>query len=253
MKHIQVTQEEQIATLWLNRPAVRNAFDEEMIAEMVQALEHLAFNEDIVMLVIRGKGKVFSAGADLQWMQQVVNYSYEENIRESAQLQKLFHALYQFPVFTVAAVHKACMGGANGIIAACDWVMAEEQTQFRFSEVKLGLVPATIAPFIMKRTGEFPARALMLTGKGFFAPKALQMGLVDELFAGTPDGQLRALQKEMMENAPQAVRKTKSLLQRVAGKDMTNEVVRDTVKTIAQARVSDEGQARIRQFLEKTK
>ncbi len=245
---------DRIATLWLSRPEKRNAFHEQMIDELLVALEKLRLDESLRALVIRGKGQVFSAGADLEWMQSVMNYSFNENKLESKQLYRLFYAVYSFPVPVICLVHGASFGGANGIVAASDISMAENNARFRFSEVQLGLLPATISPFVIRRIGEFYARELMLTGLEFDAAKALQAGLVN--FTGNEkelEERLQHILSSIASAAAGSVKNTKWLIRKVAANFEIGELEDITADMIASARVSDEGQEGMKAFAEKRK
>lgn len=250
---IEFSIQEKIASISLNRPEVRNAFNDTMIKEFTEILDELdTKNEDIRTLILRGNGKVFSAGADLNWMKSMMNYSHEENVEDSRQLYQLFEKIYNFSIPVITLVHGASIGGANGIIAASDIVLAENNTQFRFSEVKIGLVPATIAPFVVQRAGNHAAKYYMLTGKNFTTKDALRIGLIDS--AGNResiDTELDLLIKEFQKNSPVAVRETKKLLNKI-DQYMFGETVKDlSVETISNARVSEEGQEGMKAFLEK--
>ncbi len=242
------------ATLWLARAQKRNAFHEQMIDELLVALEKLRQDEGLKLLLIRGKGKVFSAGADLEWMQSVMNYSFNENKLESKQLYRLFQSVYCFPVPVICLVHGASYGGANGIVAAADISMAEADTRFRFSEVQLGLLPATISPFVIRRIGEFNARELMLTGREFDAAKALRTGLVN--YSGKQqelEEQLKQVITSITTAASGSVKNTKWLIRKVAANFDIGDLEDFTAEMIASARVSDEGQEGMKAFAEKRK
>ena len=153
----------QVATIWLNRPDIRNAFNEVMISELIQAFNEVAVIEAVLVIVLRGRGKSFCAGADLNWMRDVAGYSYEQNLKESLQLSDCFYTIYNSPKPTIAVVHGAAIGGANGLLSACDMAICDDETTFSLSEVKIGIVPACISPYVIKRVGEYGARELMLT------------------------------------------------------------------------------------------
>ena len=161
-----------VTTIWLNRPELHNAMDNVMIAELTEAFQFLGNSKSVRVVILRGKGKSFCAGADLNYMKSIAAYGFEENVKDGKKLAALFQAIYDCPIPTVAVVHGAAFGGANGLLASCDIVISNEKTTFAFSEVKLGIVPATIAPFVIKRIGEFGAKELMMTGKRFKANEA---------------------------------------------------------------------------------
>ncbi|MFO8086684.1 MAG: enoyl-CoA hydratase-related protein [Bacteroidales bacterium] len=253
-RYIKLEEHDQYALLWLARPQKRNAFDEHMIDELLLALETLRHRQDIRALVIRGEGRVFSAGADLDWMQSVMNYSFNENKLESKQLYRLFYAIYSFPFPVITLVHGASFGGANGIVAASDISLADVNTSFRFSEVQLGLVPATISPFVLRRIGEFNARELMLTGLPFDAEKAAQIGLVN--FIGEQnqmEAYLDHIISAIKSSAAEAVKNTKWLIQKVAAETELDQLEDFTADMIASARISDEGQEGMKAFAQKRK
>jgi len=250
---IEFSIQEKIASINLNRPEVRNAFNDTMIKEFTEILDKLdTKEEDIRALILRGNGKVFSAGADLNWMKSMMNYTHEENVEDSKQLYQLFEKIYNLSMPVVTLVHGASIGGANGIIAASDIVLAENETQFRFSEVKIGLVPATIAPFVVQRTGNPAAKYYMLTGSKFTSKDALRIGLINS--AGNKesiDTELDLLIKEFQKNSPEAVRETKKLLNKI-NQHMFDATVKDlSIETISNARISEDGQEGMKAFLEK--
>ncbi|HKL38012.1 MAG TPA: enoyl-CoA hydratase-related protein [Bacteroidales bacterium] len=252
--NIQLEITNQTAFLRLDRPRVRNAFNEEMIGELKQAFHKVDQDHNIRALVIRGNGPVFSAGADLQWMKQTVDNTYEQNLQESGLLQDLFDTLYHLQVPTITIVHGACIGGANGLAAASDMVLAEKQTQFRFSEVRLGLVPATIAPFVVRRMGEYTAKYYMLTGRVFRGEEAFRTGLVDATGSEESlDTELDILLKELQQNSPEAMRHTKQLINNITRPANEDRIKKQTIEAIARARNSREGQEGMKAFLEKRK
>lgn len=240
--------------LSLNRPDVRNAFNDRMIDELWEAFEEIENSAETKALVLRGNGSVFSAGADLNWMKKVVDYSYEENRNDSRKLHELFEKLYMLPVPTIAVIHGVCIGGANGLIAASDIVLAEDKTQFRFSEVRIGLVPATVSPYVMKRTGEYAAKYYMLTGKLFDVKDALRIGLIDTTGnQESLDTEMEIILQELEKNSMDAVRQTKKLINYISMSGMNKEVKKMSIDAIAKARISEEGQEGMKAFLEKRK
>ncbi|MFO8055589.1 MAG: enoyl-CoA hydratase-related protein [Bacteroidales bacterium] len=253
-QYIETHKQNEIATLWLNRPKKRNAMHEQMIEELMEALKEFRRDESLKALVIRGKGNVFCAGADLQWMQSVMQYSFNENKLESKQLYRLFHTLYSYPLPVISVVHGASYGGANGLVAASDISIAESKTLFRFSEVQLGLLPAIISPFVVRRTGEFNARELMLTGQEFNADKALKTGLIN--YKTPTEGieqQLEVLLASIRSAAITSVKNTKWMIRKVAANMDMEELEDITADLIASARVSNEGQEGMKAFSEKRK
>lgn len=246
---------DRIGVLWLNRPDVRNAFNSYMISEFIECLEAAEHNPDILALVIRGRGKVFCAGADIHWMKNFSKFSYNEDYQENLHLARCFYMLYTFSKPTLAIVHGAAFGGANGILAACDMAYCLDDTTFSFSEVKIGIIPATIAPYIIKRTGEFNARELMITGKRFDGQEADKKGLVNQSF---PDAEVlenfvKGITAELHTSGPQAMASCKELIFNITKSQNFNETIDYTARMIADARASQEGQEGMAAFLEKRK
>lgn len=243
-----------VATLWLNRGEVRNAFNEEMISSLQASLDNLNADSSVRMLIVRGKGPVFCAGADLNWMQKAVDYSYDQNMEESLKLAKMLNTLYSFSKPTIAIVHGAAIGGGVGLVSCCDFVFSLPETKFSFSEVKLGLIPAVISPYAIKRIGERYARQLMLTGKLFMEEEALKVGLVD--FAGDEDevkSQLTNVIRLLEEAGPKAVSQCKGLIEKVVNQWTLDQAIEKTSRLIADIRSSDEAQEGMRSFLAKKK
>jgi len=237
----------------LNRPEVRNAFNDLMINELHEIMDEL--NKQTLELrgmILQGNGKIFSAGADINWMKTMANYSEEESMKDGKQLYELFEKIYNLTLPVITIVHGASIGGANGLIAASDIVLAESETHFRFSEVKIGLVPATIAPFVIQRTGSQTAKYYMLTGKKFTAKDALRIGLVNSTGnRESIDTELDLLIKEFQKNSPEAVRQTKKLVNKI-DQYMFGQTIKElTIDTIVKSRNSNEGQEGMKAFLEK--
>ncbi len=254
---IQVTEKERVRQVVLNRPEVHNAMNEQMIRELTEFF-HEVDNEsgdDLPRLVVlRGNGKSFCAGADLNYMKGIAAYGFEENMEDGKKLAALFRAVYECPVPTLAVVHGSAFGGANGLLAACDMVVAAQNTKFAFSEVKLGIAPATISPFVIRRIGEYGARELMVTGKRFDGVEAEKWHLVNH---AVPPEQLeeksQALINEIMTAAPVAVRETKKLIARIIESQNLNKNIDFTARLIARLRAAEEGQEGMAAFLEKRK
>ncbi|MBC8319851.1 MAG: enoyl-CoA hydratase/isomerase family protein [Bacteroidetes bacterium] len=237
----------------LNRPDVHNAMNAKMISELTVAFTEIPKDASIRLIVLRGNGKSFCAGADLNYMKGIAEFGFDENVQDGKRLAGLFNSVYDCPIPTIALVHGSAFGGANGLLAACDIVIAEQNTNFAFSEVKLGIAPATIAPFVIKRIGEFGAKELMLTGKRFNAKEAQKWNLVNHVYDSEKDeNPLNDLLKQFESSAPGAVRETKILIKNILGKDIS-EGIETTSKLIAKLRASDEGQEGMTAFLEKRK
>jgi len=239
----------------INRPEKRNAFDAPTIAALYEAFETLHGADHVRVVFIRGAGGTFSAGADLGWMRDAADWSESDNRDDAMGLAKMLKALHDVPALTVAIVEGAAMGGGAGIVAACDMAVAVKGTHFAFSEVKLGLIPATIAPYVVEAVGARTARALFMTAHGFDADAARQYGLVDQVLGSADeiDGFVSAFAASMKACAPGAVGEAKRLVNAVAGRHIDHGLMEDTARRIAHARVSDEGQEGVRAYLDKRK
>ncbi len=244
-----------VITVWLNRPELHNAMNDVMIAEMTQVFQQIPEDKSVRLIVLRGKGKSFCAGADLNYMKSIAQFGFEENVKDGKKLAALFQTIYECPIPTLAVVHGAAYGGANGLLAACDMVMADESTNFAFSEVKLGIAPATISPFVIKRIGEFGAKELMMTGKRFKGKEAEKWKLVNHAVAeGKLEEEAERLIKQILSSGPEAVKATKILIDKVVNNEKSmKDTIGYTAKLIAQLRASDEGQEGMAAFLEKRK
>jgi len=251
-KTIEIEIKEQVGTIWFNRPQIHNAFNEEMIEEIIQAIEFVNANDEIRVLVLRGRGKTFCAGADLNWMRGVSNYTYNQNYAESLRLSECFYAIYTCKKPTIAMVHGAAIGGANGFLAACDFALAEENTVFSLSEVKIGIVPACISPYVIKRVGEYNARELMLTGKRITGRTARKRGLLNKSLPSYKfEDELKNLISLLKSSGPQAMSQCKTLIFDISNKLTLNDAITYTAEMIAQIRASEEGQEGMAAFLEK--
>ena len=238
----------------INRPAKKNAFDGATIAALYEAFETLQGADRVRVVFIRGAGGTFSAGADLGWMRDAADWSEGDNRSDAMGLAKMLKALHDIPALTVAIVEGAAMGGGAGIVAACDMAVAVEGTRFAFSEVKLGLIPATIAPYVVEAIGARRARQLFLTANIFDADYAAHAGLIDMVLPeGSVEEFISMLTDSLTANAPGAMGEAKRLVNDVAGKTIDHGLMEDTARRIAHARVSDEGQEGVRAYLEKRK
>lgn len=251
MSFVVVTEMNQVAYVKLHRPEVRNAFNPEMIAEITKTFVELESRNDLRAVVLQGEGKVFCAGGDLNWMKEMVNFSFDQNIEDSLKLFAMFEAIAQCSLPVIGLVHGAAFGGALGLIAACDEVVAEEGTQFCFSEVKLGIAPAVISAFVNRKAVPGKVRPLMLSAAVFNAHTAQQVGLVTEV---VPAGEGHTVLQKVLHNysqcGPEAVRETKKLLNSL--NSMTwDQQKKATAKVIAERRASPEGQEGLKSFLEK--
>jgi len=242
-----------VARVWLNRPEVRNAFDGLMVSELRKILFDLRTADAVRVVVLGGRGPSFCAGADLEWMNAMAGFTREENLREAQALADLFFTVYESPKPIVARVHGAALGGGSGLVAACDIPVASLGTQFGFTEVRLGILPAVISPYVIGKIGESAARELFLTGERFEAVRAQEIGLVR---AAVPeedlDATVEARVQELLKAGPRAVAEAKALIREVAWRRV-EDVQRYTVERIADVRISAEGQEGMRAFLEKRK
>nr|WP_313427479.1 enoyl-CoA hydratase-related protein [Brevundimonas diminuta] len=236
----------------INRPEKKNAFDAATIAALYEAFETLHGADKVRVVFIRGAGGTFSAGADLNWMRSAADWSESDNRDDAMGLAKMLKALHDVPALTVALVEGAAMGGGAGIVAACDMAVAVEGTRFAFSEVKLGLIPATITPYVIEAVGARRARQLFLTANIFDADYAAHAGLIDMVLPeGSVDEFISMLTDSLSANAPGAMGDAKRLVNDVAGEEIDNRLLEETAKRIARARVSAEGQEGVRAFLDK--
>ncbi len=241
-----------VVVLTLNRPEVHNAFNDELIATLTESLQVLNSDPSVRVVQLRGAGKSFSAGADLNWMQRMAQYSWEENYQDSLKLASLMSTLANMRMPTVAVVQGAAFGGGVGLVAACDFALASDKASFCLSEVKLGLIPAVISPYVVRAIGARAARRYFVTAERFDADTALRMGLVQEV---VPHDTLTQRADEVCDaiatNGPLAVREAKKLVSLVAESPIDEEIIRETANRIADRRASPEGMEGIRAFLEK--
>ncbi len=244
-----------IAELILNRPEVHNAFDDQVIESLISQLEHVDTNDNIRVLILRSNGKNFSAGADLAWMKRMAKNSHQENLQDAGRLAKLMERLNNLSKPTIGLVQGAAYGGAVGLAACCDIVIASEDAQFCLSEVKIGLIPAVISPYVVRAIGERQSRRFFLTAEAFSANTAKTFGLVHEVVATADlfDDACARITATLRRNSPQGMRAAKDLIFAVSSKVIDQTVIDDTAKRIADIRVSTEGQEGLSSFLEKRK
>ncbi len=242
------------ATLTLNRPEVHNAFDDAMIAAMTKALKRLDADDNIRVVLLSARGKNFSAGADLGWMRRSADYSFEQNRDDALALAELMKTLDRLSKPTIAQVHGAVYGGGVGLVACCDVVLATPKASFCLSEVKLGLIPAVISPYVVAAIGQRAARRYFLTAELFSAEEALRLGLVHEIVEQDAL-QLRGdqLSRHLLGNAPQAMAEAKQLVKEVANSVIDDAFIAFTAGRIAEIRASKEGREGLGAFLEKRK
>ena len=241
-----------VASIILNRPEVHNAFDDKLIGEILAVLDEINANEQVRVVVLRSNGKHFSAGADLGWMKRMAQYSFEDNFNDAGELARLMHTLNNLSKPTIALVQGAAYGGAVGLAACCDICIATDRARFCLSEVKIGLSPAVISPFVVAAMGERAARRYFLTAEVFDGDEAVRLGLahivVDQ---GDLESTADDMVQKLLANSPQSVRRTKELIARVAKSPIDNEVIEYTQRLIAEIRVSEEGQEGLGAFFDK--
>lgn len=242
-----------VAHVRLNRPDVRNAFNAELIAALTAAFQELAKDESVRAVVLSGEGKVFCGGADISWMRDSLDLTYGENVADARAMSDMFRAIDRCPKPVIGKIHGAALGGGAGLAAVCDIVIASADAIFGFTEVKLGIIPAVISPFVLSKIGISHARALFLTGERFEAKRAQHIGLVHEVVvADTLDVCIERITGEIASAGPNAVAAAKALVPRVAA--ATYDESRDiTANAIALQRTSPEGQEGLRAFLERRK
>ena len=254
-KTIKVQLGESMAWVNLDRPEVRNALNADLIRELTAVFEWLNSRDDIRVIVVKGNGKAFCAGADLAYMKEMANFSYNQNIADAEKLSKLFQTIYYCDKAVIVDVHGACIGGANGIIAAADIVIAEKETKFAFSEVRLGITPATISPFVVQKIGNTAAKELMLTGRRFTADEAKAFRLVNVVVS---EAEMIDAERQYIEHflhaSPNAIAECKNLLRMVSGTDdRFNPIFMQTSVAIANQRISKAGQEGMAAFFVKRK
>jgi methylglutaconyl-CoA hydratase len=239
--------------LTLNRPEVHNAFNSTLILDVTDAVERAKEDDSVRVVIITGKGKSFCAGADINWMKEIIRYSFEQNLEESLQLAEVLHLIYTLPKPTVAMVNGSAIGGGTGFLSACDIAIAAEQAKFGLSEVKIGLVPAAISPYVIRKIGESKAREYFLTGNRMTADRAADIGLVNEVVPRDKlEERVNELVQQLLTSGPDAIANCKELIRRVPSLTF-EEAKAYTARMIANLRISDEGQEGMAAFLEKRK
>jgi methylglutaconyl-CoA hydratase len=251
---LDISRQGPVARVFLNRPDVRNAFNDGVIAELTTAFDGFAKDDGLRCIVLGGHGKAFCAGADLAWMRRMADYTWEQNHADAQALAQMLWTMYHCPVPVVGRIHGDCYAGGLGLAAVCDVLVAAEPVTFCLSEARLGLLPATIGPYVVRAMGEQAARRWFVTAERFSAAQARAMGFVHELVApGALDAKVDELVATLVANGPRAVRACKTLVQDVAGHAIDPMLRDDTARRIADIRASDEGREGIRSFLEKRK
>ena len=252
--NIIVERKNAVAIVTLNRPEVRNAFDDALIASLTKVFAEIDRDEGVRAMVLAGAGKAFCAGADLNWMKRMAGYGYEDNLRDAGALAEMLKTLDRMSKPTVARVHGPAYAGGVGLVAACDIAIGTPQAEFCLTEVKLGLSPATISPYVVRAMGERLARRYFLTAEVIDANEALRLRLLSGLCAADElDRSLGKLLDQLVAGGREAHRKIKDLVRAVAGRPADDALIADTAKRIAEIRVSPEGREGISSFLEKRK
>ncbi|CAH2892768.1 MAG: Methylglutaconyl-CoA hydratase (EC [uncultured Paraburkholderia sp.] len=241
-----------VATVTLNRPEVRNAFNETMIADITSAFTTLNTRDDVRAVVLAANGKAFCAGADLNWMKKMAGYSDDENRADAMLLANMLSSIYRCNKPVIARVNGDAYAGGMGLICACDIVVAVESARFCLSEARLGLIPATIAPYVIRALGEQASRRYFVTAEQFDCATALRLGLVSEAVSAEQlDATVRQIAQTLCANGPQAVRACKQLVQDMAGRELNGALIEDTAARIARTRAGAEGREGVASFLEK--
>ena len=251
---LQIALQHGIAVIWMNRPDVRNAFNEIMIGELTQAFKAADADKKLRAVVLAGHGPAFCAGADLNWMKKMAGYSLRENHADALALAQMLNTLYMMKKPTIARVHGPAFAGGTGLVAACDIAVAAQEAEFCLSEVKLGLVAATIGPYVVAAIGERHARRYFLSAERFTAAEAFRIGLVHDIAPlAELDAKLNELLANLLAASPAAIASSKELIRAVARGPIDQDMIADTAARIAAARASPDGKEGVRSFLEKRK
>lgn len=252
MQFIKTTDSAAVRRITIDRPDLHNAFNEVVIEELTSAFEEAGQDKAVRVVVLASEGKNFSAGADINWMKRMVDYSFEENVTDAVTMARMLRAIRDCPKPTIARVQGATFGGGVGLTAACDMAVATQKSIFCLSEVKLGIIPAVISPFVMEKVGIGAMRRYALTAERFDAAEAKRIGLINEVVESTEqlDEWIGNVSESLLANGPNALTACKQVLTDVAGRDW-DESERLTTQRIAELRVSAEGQEGLKAFLEK--
>jgi methylglutaconyl-CoA hydratase len=241
-----------VATVTLNRPEIRNAFDDALIAELAATFKALDDDDAVRAVVLAGKGPAFCAGADLNWMKRMAGYGYEQNLHDAMGLAVMLQTIDRMRKPTIARVHGPAFAGGSGLVAACDIALGTPEAKFCLSEAKLGLSPATISPYVVRAMGERAARRYFLSAEVFDADEALRIGMLSALVpAAQLDAEIESLLKHLLAGGREALAKIKDLIRAVTAGPVDDTMVADTARRIAEIRVSAEGREGIASFLEK--
>ena len=243
---------EGVLNITMNRPQVHNAFDDKQIARLSAALDEAGANPAVRVVVIAGRGRSFSAGGDINYMRRMGSNTYEENLADGGQLARLMKTLNSLPKPTIARVQGAAMGGGVGLVSCCDFAIGTPSTRLALSEVKLGMVPATISPYVVMTIGEKAARRLFMSGQPVLGEEACRLGFLSAVVEEDQlDAAVIALARDLLKNAPEAVGRSKQLAMDVAASAINDDLIAATIKVIADVRDSDEGREGLSAFLEK--
>ncbi|CAN5854884.1 enoyl-CoA hydratase/isomerase family protein [soil metagenome] len=251
---LDIRREGPVARVYLNRPDVRNAFNEGVVAELAAVFTGFAADASLRAIVLGGHGKAFCAGADLSWMREMAGYTWEQNRADAQALADMLWAVWRCPVPVVGRIHGDCYAGGVGLAAVCDVLVAAEGVNFCLSEAKLGLLPGTISPYVIRAMGEQASRRYFVTAERFGAAQAAAMGFVHELCAADQlDAKVEEIVAALVANGPMATRACKQLVQDVAGLPIDDTLRAETARRIADIRASDEGKEGVQSFLNKRK
>ena len=251
---LEIERDGHVACVWLNRPDVRNAFNDSVIAELRSAFDTLGADASLRAIVLGGRGKAFCAGADLSWMKAMAGYTWEQNRADAQALADMLWAIWRCQVPVVGRIHGDCYAGGVGLAAVCDVLVAADGVTFCLSEAKLGLLPATISPYVIRAMGEQAARRYFVTAERFSAAQAAAMGFVHEVCAPDAlDAKVDEIVAALVANGPMALRACKALVQDVAGQPLDAALREETARRIADVRASDEGREGVQSFLGKRK
>lgn len=254
MPNLIISKSNSITTITLSRPDVRNAFNDEVIAELKAAFDAVGQASDVRCVVLAAEGPAFCAGADLNWMRRMADYTREENLADAGQLAAMLRSIYECPKPTVARVQGDVFAGGVGLVAACDMAVSVDTATYCLSEVKLGLIPATISPYVIRAMGARASHRYFLTAERFNAVEAHRIGLVQEVVSAADlDAKVAELTDALVSASPNAVRACKRLVQDVAEREINEALIAQTVAGIADIRSSDEGKEGVQSFLQKRK
>jgi methylglutaconyl-CoA hydratase len=251
---LKIDVQKNLAFVVLDRPDVHNAFNDELVLRLTDAFTELGRRAEVRVIVLAGNGKSFCAGADLKWMKRMVQYTHDENVEDARRVGRMYLAIAKCPKPVIARVHGAALGGGAGLVAACDIGVAIESVQFGFTEVKLGIIPAIISPFVIARIGPARAREFFITGERFLAPVAMNIGLIEHVVSHEPalDAHIESKVSQILTSAPEAIAAAKELVFGVAARNLENSID-FAAEAIARARAGAEGQAGMHAFLERQK